>query len=88
MKTALASALPGFVNEDGDIVPHTHQWAVDWGVQVVQSPAVYDEELNIVTPAVLEAGFFANVCVLDDSLDVSALNALDQTPANPQRVFA
>lgn len=88
MKAALAAALPGFVNEDGDIAPYTHQWAVDWNVPVIATPAVYDADGNVTSAAVMEAGFFANVCVLDGTLDVSALTSKDQTPSNPQRVFA
>ena len=93
MKTALASAFDGFVSTDEDgeemLCVYNHQWAVDWDIPIVTTPAVFDEAgETVVEPAVMEAGFFCNVIVHDAEIDASSLNALDQKPATPQRVFA
>lgn len=87
MRTLLAKALPGFV-VDGEIVAYTHKWAVDWGIPIVSVPAVMDKAGKQTKAAVMEAGFFANVAILDDKLNTAALDAADQKPGNPQRVFA
>ena len=93
MKTALASAFDGFVSTDEDgeeiLICYTHQWAVDWDIKIVTTPAEFDEAgEKVIKDAVMEAGFFANVIVHDPSIDASSLNTLDQKPATPQRVFA
>ena len=87
MRTLLTKALPGFANEDGELVCYTHQWAVDWNIPIVSTPAVFTNTGKASKAAVMETGFFANVIVHDPKIDVSTLVAKDQTPNNPQRVF-
>lgn len=84
MIAALDAILPDFQTEDGPRF-YTAEWSLDWDIPIVQTPAVIDEDGEVVTPAVMEAGFFAN---LKTSLDTSAIAGMDQTPASPQRVFA
>jgi hypothetical protein len=91
MKTLLAKALPGFVGTDEDgneyLACYTHQWAVDWNIPIVSVAAVVNIDGTQVSPAVMETGFFANVAIHDDKLNIAALEAADQKPKNPQRVF-
>lgn len=92
MTKALSAVLPGFVTTDADdngaLACHTHQWAVDWDIPIVSVAAVLDANGVVISAAIMELGFFANVCILDDSIDVSAFDVLDRKPSNPQRVFA
>ena len=84
MIAALDAILPDFQTEDGPKF-YTQQWSLDWDIPIVTTPAVLDGEGNVITPAVMEAGFFAN---LKTDLDTSAIAGMDQTPKAPQRVFA
>lgn len=98
MKTLLAATLPGFVGADEDgaeiLIFYTHQWAILWDVQVPKTPAVMSSLVNEdgqfyeITPAIMETGFHANVRMLDDTIDVSALAAVDTTPNSPSNDFA
>lgn len=98
MKTLLAATLPGFVveTENGNdvLVFYTHKWAILWDVQVEKTPAVMstlvneDGQLYEITPAVMEAGFFANVMIHDRELSSAALHAADTDPASPSTGWA
>ena len=89
MIAALAAILPDFVytDENGDeaLKLYTAQWAIDWDIQIVDTPAVINDEGEVVSPAVLETGFFAN---LKTDLDTTSLASMEQTPTSPQRIFA
>jgi len=89
MIAALDAILPEFVytDENGDeaLKLFTAQWAIDWDIPIVETPAVFDDEGEVISPAVMETGFFAN---LKTDLDASSLASMEKTPTSPQRVFA
>jgi len=89
MIAALDAILPELVytDENGDeaLKLFTAQWAIDWNIQIVEKPAVFNDEGEVISPAVMETGFFAN---LKTDLDTSSLASMEQAPTSPQRVFA
>ena len=89
MIAALDAILPEFVyiDENGDdaLKLFTAEWAIDWNIPIIETPAVFDDEGEVISQAVMETGFFAN---LKTDLDTASLASLEQTPASPQRVFS
>ncbi len=90
MIAALTPVLPDFIapetDEDaGSPRFYTDQWALDWDIPIVSIPAVIDAEGEVITAAVMEDGFFAN---LKTTLDTSSIAGLDQVPTTPSRIFA
>jgi hypothetical protein len=89
MIAALAAILPEFIytDENGDdaLKLFTAQWAIDWDIPIVETPAVINDEGEVISQVVMEIGFFAN---LKTDLDTSSLASLEQTPTSPQRIFA
>lgn len=80
------------LDEDGleVLASATTQWAWDWNIPHVITPAVFDEtDIDLViTQAVMSTDFHANLRLLDETVDVSALDILEVFPVTPDRIFA
>lgn len=57
------------------------QVTLSWGGAIVKTPAVLDENRNVVTPAVMVPGWHANVCVSGTVAEAMTAN-LPQTDAD------
>lgn len=93
MRDEIVRVLDGAIvtDEDGDeqIVFYNHRWALDWNVPITLTPAVVDENGDIVTPVVMSADFHANLKILDpDALLDFPFGIESVNPNNPQRGFA
>jgi hypothetical protein len=85
----MKAALP-FAVTDGEWVTYTHDWAIDLIGPMVVTPAVMGgtvDEPVIVTPAVIDTGFHANLSFLR-GFSAEIDTAIIITPANPKRRWA
>ena len=84
---ALAAALP-FARDDNGWAGGGHSFALDLIGPIETTPAVYDAEGNVVTPAVVDAAFHANLRLLDETLAGQVPQSVQITVINPRRVWA
>jgi hypothetical protein len=68
--------------------------AIDAGIPVVDTPATYDADGNVLTPATFETGYFVNVRLFGPSLgftdwidEWAADGVVTTPPATPSRVW-
>lgn len=71
---ALSSGLA--VDQDGSIYPAENVLIDEIG-PIVTTPAVYDEDGDIVTPAIVDESWHVNIRLTSDSFDILALAAGD-----------
>jgi len=92
-ESALAVAMPWFRREDAWVTA-SHHHALDLIGPITTTPAILDENGEVVTPAMIDGRYHANLRLFGDHPDREAILAgleavrIDPEPATPSRVWA
>ncbi|MCO5129835.1 MAG: hypothetical protein M9932_04630 [Xanthobacteraceae bacterium] len=86
---ALIEALPFLAFDDDGAVGDTDRYAMDLiGPVIVSDAVIGGDGETVVTPAVMDDRYHANLRLLDESLAAQVPDRLIVTPARPMREWA
>ena len=84
MRSILSNALG---TPEADIDLHNLNYTINWDINVVTTPGVFDTQGNLITTPTFESGFFANLRLLNTApyphIEQDLSSVLLGTPATP-----
>jgi len=84
----MKSDLPWAINDEGECISATHEWALDPIGNLIKTPAILDENFNIVADAIFYDGYHVNIRLIDELIADKIPESIKISVTTPKRVWA